>query len=245
MASSQVLEQQPTATEARNDALLEYYPMVERLARKVASQYGTPTGMEVSDLVSHGVLGLAEAYDRYDASRGVPFESYAILRIRGAIVDAIRGVDWVPRKVRTRVRKEKEASARLTTELGRAPTTDEIDEHLGVTGSRRRRGPKTLLALEDTVARGTGGDGGISIGDTLADVEVEVPGEAIEDAETRRRMLEALNKLQERDALILTLYYFEGVPLTEIAKVLGVTESRVSQLHMRALGRLREQLDND
>lgn len=245
MASTPVLEQQQsTATEARNEALLEYHPMVERLAAKVASQYGMPTGMEVSDLVSHGFLGLVEAYDRYDDSRGVPFESYAILRIRGAIVDAIRGVDWVPRKVRTRVRKEKEASASLTTQYGRAPTQGEIDEHLGVNGSRRRRGPKTLLALEETVTRGSD-DGGISIGDTLADVEVEAPGEAIEDAETRRRMMEALNKLQERDALILTLYYFEKVPLTEIANALGVTESRVSQLHMRALGRLREQLEKD
>lgn len=245
MASTPVLEQQQTPTEARNDAVLEYYPMVERLARKVASQYGTPTGMEVSDLVSHGVLGLVQAYDRYDASRGVPFESYAITRIRGAIVDAIRSVDWVPRKVRTRVRKESEASARLTTELGRPPTQGEIEEHLGTNGSRRRGGPKTLLALEDTVTRGDSDGASISIGDTLADVEVDTPGEAIEDAETRRRMMEALNKLRERDALILTLYYFESVPLTEIAKVLGVTESRVSQLHMRALDHLREQLDEE
>lgn len=245
MASAQVLEQQSTATEARNEALLEYYPMVERLASKVASQYGMPTGMDVSDLVSHGVLGLVEAYDRFDAARGVPFEAYAIQRIRGAILDAIRNVDWVPRKVRARIRKEKDASASLTTQFGRAPTQEEVNEVLGVTSSRRRRGPKTLLALEDTVTRGGDGDGSVSIGDTLADVEVEAPGEAIEDAETRRRMLEALNKLPERDALILTLYYFESVPLTDIATVLGVTESRVSQLHMRALGRLREQLEQD
>lgn len=227
----------------RNDVVLRYYDMVERIAHRVAHTYGMPTGMDVEDLVSNGVLGLVEAWERFDESRGVPFESYAVTRVRGAIVDSIRKVDWVPRKVRARARRQAETAALLTNQLGRAPSRAEVAEKLGEDPSRRRSHPVTLLALETTVARDAGGEGSMNVRDTLADHRNEAPGQSLEEAETRRTLLEAINRLPDRDRLILTLYYFEQVQLTDIARVLGVTESRVSQLHMRALGRIRERME--
>ena len=223
----------------RNAAILEFYPLIERIARRIAANYGTPTGMDTSDLVSHGVIGLVEAYERFDADRGVPFETFAIPRIKGAIVDSIRHSDWVPRKVRTRVRKIDEATTQLTSQLGRAPTNDEVSDTLGMQITSKKRQPKSLLALDASLAR-DGNGGSLSVADTLVDLEVELPGEAIEDAELRTCLLDGMHRLHERDRFILTLYYFEQVPLTDISQILGVTESRVSQIHMRALRHLKE-----
>ncbi len=232
--------------EERNAVVLENYGLVQRLANRVASTYGLPTGMEAADLVSHGVLGLVEAWERFDPDRGVPFEAYAVPRVRGAIVDAIRRIDWVPRKVRARARRLDEAQATLTNKLGRAPSRDELEEQVGsdATQTKRSRLPATLLALDSTVGGSADGDGNV-VGDMLADAHVEQPGSAIMDAELRRQLMGALNRLNEREKLIVTLYYFQGVPLADIAKILGVTESRVSQLHMRALQTMRSRIDEE
>lgn len=225
----------------RLDEVLESsLPMVKRIAHKVAANFGTPTGMDVDDLVSHGVLGLAEAYDRFDPDRGVQFEAFASMRVRGAIVDAIRHVDWVPRKVRTHVRLVNEAQAELTSKLGRAPTPAELGERLGTKANAKRKAPATLVALE---ASPGGHDEGRTILDTIIAGESDQPGWELEQRELRAELPVAMDELDERDRMVLTLYYFEGMPLTEIAAMLGVTESRVSQLHMRALSGLRDRLE--
>jgi RNA polymerase sigma factor for flagellar operon FliA len=233
----------PASVEERNEVILRFYPLVQRIAYRTASSFGMPTGMETADLVSHGVLGLVEAWERFDDSRGVAFETYAVPRIKGAIVDSIRNCDWIPRKVRARAKRIDETSASLTNKLGRAPTREELLEALGADATAARKQPAVLIALEDAYSRNSGGSS-TAILDLLADDGAEEPGFALEDAELRHTLLEGINRLGERDRVILTLYYFEGVPLADIAKVLGVTESRVSQLHMRALhtlrGRLRE-----
>lgn len=227
---------------ARNEMLLTYYPLVQRIANRMATSYGLPTGFEPADLVSSGVFGLIEAWERFDPERGVPFESYAIPRVKGAIVDAIRGGDWVPRKVRDRARNHNETVATLTTKLGRAPTAPEVQATTGDPQCRKstHKVPVTLLALEATVA-----DGSLTVADSVVDDAAEQPGFAIEDAELRRGLLDALHTLPERDRLILTLYYFQGMQLAGIAKTLGITESRVSQIHMRALQSLRARLQED
>jgi RNA polymerase sigma factor for flagellar operon FliA len=192
------------ATVSRNDALLDYYPMVTRIAHRAAATYGLPVGLEASDLVSSGVIGLAEAWARYDASRGIAFEAYAVPRVRGAIIDAIRASDWVPRKARQRSRRTGEPVAAL----------------VSLDGGRDR-------------------DDESNVAERIADDGCPVPGAEMLAGERRQELVASLNRLPEREKMIVTLHYFHGVQLAEIARQLGVTESRVSQLHGRALRMLR------
>lgn len=194
--------------EDRNEALTALYPMVRRIAHRAATTYGLPQGVDTEDLVSSGVLGLAEAWGRYDPSRGVAFEAFAIPRVKGAIVDAIRASDWVPRKARQRARETGESLV-------------------------------LLVSLDES---GGSSEGDTSPAERLADASAPQPGAALLAAEGRREMMVALNRLPDRERMIVTRHYFEGVQLAEIARTLGVTESRVSQLHTRALRMLREAL---
>jgi RNA polymerase sigma factor for flagellar operon FliA len=189
--------------------MVEWYPMVERIAHKTASTYGLPAGVDTDDLISCGVLGLAEAWERYDSSRGVAFEAFAIPRVKGAIIDAIRASDWVPRKARQRARLTGEPVAVLVS----------IDEKRG------------------------GDSDSSTTADRLADKDADQPGNELFAAESRRELVGSLNKLPERERMIVTLHYFEKVALQDIARALGVTESRVSQLHTRALRMLRAALE--
>lgn len=198
------------ATTQRSEALLEYYPMVRRIAHRAAATYGLPVGVEASDLVSSGIIGLAEAWDRFDGSRGVAFEAFAVPRVKGAVVDAIRASDWVPRKARQRSRNTGEPVAVL----------------VSIDGQRRNGETDGPLA------------------ERIADDCVPLPGAELLAAEQRRELMVALNGLPERERLIVTLHYFHGVRLAEIARSLGVTESRVSQLHGRALRMLRETIED-
>jgi RNA polymerase sigma factor for flagellar operon FliA len=199
---------EPQATVSRNEALIEYYPMVNRIAHRTAATYGLPVGLEASDLVSSGVIGLAEAWERFDASRGVAFEAYAVPRVRGAIIDAIRASDWVPRKARQRSRRTGEPVA-------------------------------ALVSLDG----GRSGDDGDNAVERIADDGCPVPGAEMLAGERRTELVATMNHLPEREKMIVTLHYFHGVQLAEIARKLGVTESRVSQLHGRALRMLREGLE--
>ena len=193
----------------RNEALIEWYPMVERIAHRAAVTYGLPASVDASDLVSSGVLGLAEAWDRYDPERGVAFEAFAIPRIKGAVIDAIRAADWVPRKARQRARATGEQLAVLVS----------IDEDRSSDSDR------------------------IPTAERLADETLPEPGSDLMAGEAKRELMGTLNRLPERERMIVTLHYFEGVPLQEIARSLGVTESRVSQLHTRALRMMREGIE--
>jgi RNA polymerase sigma factor for flagellar operon FliA len=200
-------KQQPTD---RNEALVEWYPMVERIAHRSAATYGLPASLDASDLVSCGVLGLAEAWDRFDPERGVAFEAFAIPRIKGAVIDAIRAADWVPRKARQRAR--------------------ETGEHLAV-----------LVSMDEDRSSDNGDR--VPTAERLADQQLPEPGTELMASEDKRELIGTLNRLPERERMIVTLHYFEGVPLQEIARSLGVTESRVSQLHTRALRMMREGIE--
>jgi RNA polymerase sigma factor for flagellar operon FliA len=205
----QVSQQETQAPQDRNEALVAFYPMVERIAHKAAATYGLPVGLDTDDLISCGVLGLAEAWDRFDVERGVAFEAFAIPRVKGAVIDAIRASDWVPRKARQR--------ARLTGE------------------------PVAMLVSIDA-DRSFGDDADHGTADRIVDETADVPGADLLAVESGRELMGALNRLPERERTIITLHYFERVALQDIAKSFGVTESRVSQLHTRALRMLRTAL---
>jgi RNA polymerase sigma factor for flagellar operon FliA len=196
--------------DGRNEALVMWYPMVERIAHRVAATYGLPPSVDTSDLVSCGVLGLAEAWERFDDSRGVVFEAFAVPRVRGAIIDAIRAADWVPRKARQK--------ARLTGEPVAA-----------------------LVSLDGTSSR----ESDQTIADRLVDDEAPQPGAALLAIENKAELIAAMDRLPDREKMIVTQYYFEGVQLQQVARSLGVTESRVSQLHTRALKMLRAALETE
>lgn len=231
--------------DARERLILHYSPLVKFVAGRVRS--GLPPSVEHADLVSYGMLGLIESVERFDLEREVKFETYAITRIRGAMLDELRALDWVPRSVRARARELERAMGKLQGQLRRDPTeeelaseleidVDDLREHLGSTVAT------SIVALEEMLT--VGGEEGdrVSILDSLPDLEIEQPGAAIEAGETRETLLESIRGLGEREQLVIGLYYFEGFTLSRIGDVLGVTESRVSQIHSKALLSLRSRL---
>jgi RNA polymerase sigma factor for flagellar operon FliA len=226
----------------RDRLVLHYAPLVKYVAGRVGT--GLPTHVDVGDLVQSGIFGLVDAIEKFEPARGLRFETYAMLRIRGAILDDLRSQDWVPRVVRSRAREAERALERLGARLHRTPTDAELASELGITHDELRDLYSQLqltsvVALEDLVAAGK--DSG-SLVDTLPDDGAVDPVAVLVDQDNRRQLAEAIAQLAERDKVVVTLYYFESLTLAEIGKVLGVTESRVSQLHTRAVMRLRAKL---
>lgn len=200
--------------------------------------------MERADLVSYGLLGLLDAIDRYDRSRGVPFEAYAAIRIRGAVLDGLRSIDWVPRSVRSRIRELGRVEAALVTTLNRNPTEAEVAAAIGITIASLRELAadaelSRLVPLDDVRRPGFEHTNVVArSGDTAA----ERPGEAFDAAEERRAVASAIEGLPVRDRTVIDLYYYRGLKLTEIGRLLGVTEARVCQLNTRARAALKKTL---
>jgi RNA polymerase sigma factor for flagellar operon FliA len=229
---------------ARDALIVHYSPLVKYVASRVA--VGLPQNVEQSDLVSYGMFGLIDAIDKFEPGRGFKFETYAISRIKGAILDELRSIDWVPRSVRAKARSIEKAYAKLEGQLHRAPTDAEIAEELGWTEAQFQQSLSQistvgLAALDEILV--VGGDRGeaITLGDTIADGS-HGPMGAFEVAELRQLLAQAINVMPEREKIVLTLYYYENLTLQEIGKVLGVTESRVCQIHTKAVLQLRNKL---
>jgi RNA polymerase sigma factor for flagellar operon FliA len=226
--------------ELRDQLILHYSPLVKYVAGRVA--VGLPQRVEPADLVSYGIFGLIDAIDRFEPDRGVTFESYAISRIKGAIIDELRSLDWVPRSVRAKARSLERAYQDLEARLKRSPTDTELAAEVGL-GEEQLQSILAqvsfvgLAALDETL----GISGGPTLGDTLAD-RADGPVAVVETAETRRILAACIASLPERERVVLTLYYYEGLTLAEIGSVLGVTESRVSQVHTKAVIHLRSRL---
>lgn len=226
----------------RDRLVLHYAPLVKYVAGRVGT--GLPTHVDVGDLVQSGIFGLVDAIEKFEPARGLRFETYAMQRIRGAILDDLRSQDWVPRVVRSRAREAERALERLGARLHRTPTDAELAAELDITLDELRDlygqlQLTSVVALEDLVAAGK--ESG-SLVDTLPDDDAVDPVAALVDQDNRRQLAEAIAQLAERDRVVVSLYYFESLTLAEIGKVLGVTESRVSQLHTRAVMRLRAKL---
>jgi RNA polymerase sigma factor for flagellar operon FliA len=239
------LEYRRTRDKSLRDRLIvNYSPLVKYVAGRLGS--GLPAHVDEADLVSYGLLGLMSAIDRYDPERDIKFETYAIARIRGSIIDELRQLDWVPRSVRTRAREIERAIRDLESKFGRGPTDEEIAEKVGITGEELEESlidisRSSIAALDELWSTSSEGDQ-VSLLDTLEDPESIRPAEALDESEMREALAEAISRLPEREKLVVTLYYYEELTLREIGEVLGVTESRVSQLHTKAILRLRSRL---
>ena len=230
--------------EARDRLIVRYSPLVKYVAGRVA--VGLPQNVEQSDLVSYGIFGLIDAIEKFDLDRGYKFETYAIARIKGAILDELRSIDWVPRSVRAKARALEKAYAKLESDLHRTPTDEELADELNMTEEQLQSTLSQisfvgLVALDEMLS--VSGDRGesVSLGDTIAD-SGEGPVAAYEVEEMRQILAEAINRMGEREKIVLTLYYYEGLTLAEIGQVLGVTESRVCQIHTKAVLQLRSKL---
>ena len=215
------------------------------VAGRVSS--GLPPSVEFGDLVSYGVFGLLDAIDKYDPERGIKFETYAIARIKGAIIDELRADDWVPRSVRFKAREIERAYVSMESELRRIPTDEEVAEKLGITLDEYlnllgKLSLISLVALDELWTVSGDHPDKISLADTVEDVKVKDPSKTFEIEEMKDMIADAINKLPERERIVVSLYYFEGLTMREIGEVLSVTESRVCQMHTKAILRLRAKL---
>jgi RNA polymerase sigma factor FliA len=232
--------------QVRDRLILTYAPLVKFVAGRVGASL--PSHVDEQDLVSYGLLGLIGAIERFDPDREIKFETFAMARIRGAIIDELRSLDWVPRSVRTRARQIERAIATLEKELMRAPTDDEIAKKLGVTTDELEDSlseiSRSSVAALDELWSPSGGGGGdqIALIDTIEDATGPDPEISFEQTEVKEALAEAISGLPEREKLVVTLYYYEELTLREIGEVLGVTESRVSQLHTKAILRMKAHL---
>src|SRR4051794_20356482 len=229
---------------ARERLILHYSPLVKFVAGRVAA--GLPQSIEQADLVSYGIFGLIDAIDKFDPGRGFKFETYAIARIKGAIIDELRSIDWVPRSVRAKARAIERAISKLENELRRSPEDGEVAAELEwsegeLTQTLSQISFTGLVALDDLLAAGSERGSGATVGDTIAGGGHD-PVEAFESEEMRQVLADAINRMPDRERLVLTLYYYEGLTLAEIGNVLGVTESRVCQIHTKAIFQLRSRL---
>jgi RNA polymerase sigma factor FliA len=227
----------------REQLILHYAPLVKYVAGRVA--VGMPANVEHADLVSYGIFGLMDAIEKFDVSKGFKFETYAITRIKGAIIDELRSVDWVPRSVRSKARKLETAMQRLESELHRSPSEDELADELGWTVEELQEtltkvSMTSMAALDEVLDVGEGDR--ISLVDTLQDMHTILPEESYDDVETKQLLRHAMTRLTEREQTVLGLYYFEGMTLSQIGDVLGVTESRICQIHTKAVLSLRAKL---
>lgn len=223
---------------ARERLIVHYSPLVKFVAGRVGA--GLPSSVDAGDLVSAGVFGLIDAVERFDSERGVKFETFAVPRIRGAIFDGLRALDWVPRSVRSRAREVEAAIHDLEAAQGRSPSDDELAVHLGISHTEFRRwlssiASTTVGPLDRALVAGAEPR-------SLRGETPDSPAGAYEDVEVRRAVKLEVRRLPEREKLVLSLYYDEGLTLAEIGGVLGVTESRVSQIHTKAVLQLRSRM---
>jgi RNA polymerase sigma factor for flagellar operon FliA len=228
----------------RDELIVHYAPLVKYVAGRVA--VGLPQNVEQSDLVSYGIFGLIDAIEKFDLDRGYKFETYAIARIKGSILDELRSIDWVPRSLRSKARAIEKAYGRLEGQLHRAPSDDEVARELDMTSEQLQvtLGQLSLVGLvaldEMLSVSGERGES-ITLADTIADAG-EGPVAAYEVEEMRYLLATAIDRMPEREKVVLTLYYYEGLTLAEIGQVLGVTESRVCQIHTKAVLQLRARI---
>ncbi len=226
---------------ARDRLIIHYSPLVKFVAGRVG--VGLPRNVDQADLVSYGIFGLIDAIDKFEPERGFKFETYAINRIKGAILDELRALDWVPRSVRAKAREIERSIAELEHRLQRSVSDEELARHMGITVDSLRENLAEisnlgLVALDEVL----GPDSSSSLADMVVDQKGSSPEAAFQREETRRVLADAINRLPDRERLVLTLYYFEGLTLAEIGGVLGVTESRVCQIHAKSVMSLRNRM---
>ena len=230
----------------REAFIKQYAPLVKYVAGKVA--VGMPNNVEFDDLVGYGVFGLIDAIDKYDPEKNVKFKTYAVTRIRGAIFDELRLIDFVPRSVRQKTREIETTISSLEAQLGRTASDQEIAGAMGIDEAEymkviQKISGTSIISLNDLWYSGDDNDK-VSIGDSIESPSSLNPDVMVVNEEIRRVIVEAINDLPDKEKKILVLYYYEDLTLKDIGRVLQVTESRVSQLHTKAVLHLRSKLTN-
>lgn len=226
--------------ELREKIIIEYAPLVKLVAGRLSMYLGY--NVEYEDLVSYGIFGLIDAIDKYDFNKNVKFETYASLRIRGAILDQIRKMDWIPRSVRQKQKKIESAMSKLETEYGRAATDEEIARELDISTEELdtwngQAKVSNIVSLEDFIEQGSE----IKM-DASHNFQFEQPERVVEKAELAMMLEKALDTLTEKEKSVVLFYYYEDLSLKEISRVLEVSESRVSQLHTKAIQKMKKYL---
>ena len=231
-------------TEIREYFVIKYSPLVKYVAGKVA--IGMPQQVEFEDLVSYGSFGLLDAIEKYDPERDIKFKTYAMTRIRGSIFDELRNIDWVPRTLRQKAKQLEEAIITLENKLGHSVDDEEIAKEMGISNQELQElfskiSGASVISLNDVWYTGDDNDQ-VSFIDTIESPESLNPENIIEKEEIRSVIVEAIKQLPDKEKKVIVLYYYEDLTLKEIGEVLEVTESRVSQLHTKAILRLRGKL---
>jgi len=227
--------------EIRQRLLNKYVPLVRNVASRMAM--GFPRSVELSDLINTGVIGLVEAFGNFDPGRGVKFETYAVPRIRGAILDELRALDWVPRSTRAKSREIERALMSLENELGRLPEKTELAKHMKISVNELHLAlddvsSTSILSLDEVIYREDDNRQVPRI-ETVVDKSTRSVLGEIEKGELRSFLVVAIDRLTEQEKLVIALYYYEELTLKEIGEVMSISESRVSQIHTRAVMKLR------
>lgn len=233
------------SSKSREKLILHYAPLVKYVAQRVG--VGLPPSVQLEDLVSYGVFGLMDAIEKYNPDRGIKFETYAVARIKGAIIDGLRADDWVPRSIRQKAKQVEKAYGELEEELSRVPTDSEVANHLGVSHAEYLKlieslSSVSIVALDELWTGSDEKPEGFLLVDMVEDHRALEPEKTVELEEMKEILTDAIGKLPERERLIVSLYYYEGLTMKEIGEVLGVSESRVCQIHTRAVLRLKARL---
>lgn len=224
----------------REQLIVEYAPLVKVVAGRMGMYLGYT--VEYDDLIGYGVFGLIDAIDKFELTKGVKFETYASLRIRGSILDQIRKLDWIPRTLRQKQKKLETTMSQLETELGRTPTNEETAESMGVSleeleGLINQTQIANLVSLDEYLEQGS--EVRVEAGNKSV---YQQPEQVMERQELKRLLAEAINSLTEKEQKVIALYYYEELTLKEISNILEVSESRVSQLHTKSLRKMKEKL---
>ena len=225
---------------AKEQLILHYAPLVKFVAGRLMVHIGQ--NVEFDDLVGYGIFGLIDAIEKFDHTKGVKFETYASFRVRGTIIDNIRRMDWVPRSLRQKHKQVENAITKLEDELGRSPTDEELSEELGLgldeTGELLRKASiHSLVSLDDFLDQHYE-----KSHVALVTNDSDSPEAQTEERERKHKLAETIDSLKEKEKLVITLYYYEGLTLKEISSIMNVTESRVSQIHTKAISRLQVKL---
>ena len=225
----------------KEQLIIEYVDIIKYVAGRLSMYFGS--NVEYDDLVGYGVFGLIDAIDKFDINKGVKFETYASLRIRGAIIDSIRELDWVPRSLRKKSKDVEKAYSELENELGHAATDEQVAERLGITVDELNKilqdvNMSSMVSLDDYLEQN------YEIGfDAIHEGEDIIPEKRIEVTEIKEILSQSINKLPEKEKMVVSLYYFEELTLKEISAIMKVSESRISQLHTKAILRMRSKLE--
>ena len=238
------VEYKKTGAKALRDQLIVHYaPVVKYVAGRVS--VGLPRHVDEADLASYGIIGLIDAIERFEPARNIKFETYAVPRIKGAIIDELRSIDWVPRSVRAKARAVEQSYSKLEASLHRTPTDEEVAADLEMSPEEFQTALRKIsfvgVVALDEVFRGGDHSDRSTLGETLPDATAG-PMDTFEVKETKEALVKAVSEMADREKTVLTLYYYEGLTLAEIGDILGVTESRVCQIHTKAVLQLRAKL---